>query len=258
MVVPTKATGARVTSTVTERPMHKAQHVAKAKVHASRTQQVPDETPVHRGIRNAQQRLKQTRQDSLTQTQLLNKSRFPIYNAQVNKTSPHTSRSARRAGAQTHHEQQEAQMTALREELQQIENEGGIAYEDEDTEMLTKNRPTMPVFPTIMLIVAVLKDFLDIPGELSIVGIIFTTALSFLMSVILFIWSLGKVSGANFKRKQIIRLWVKYGLAVLLEATPFAKMIPATTIFVLWTYFDEAKDVTKIHNALDKVLKLKF
>ncbi len=127
----------------------------------------------------------------------------------------------------------------------------GENLEKGDITLLLKNTPTEPSFPFIMVTLAVIKDILDIPGELSIIGIVATTILSVFISLILLFWCLGKLSGGWWKKKIIGWLWTRYIFAVLIEFLPFMKMIPATTIFILMAHNKEKKIVKLLNFALE-------
>jgi len=116
---------------------------------------------------------------------------------------------------------------------------------------LKKSRPQKkPQFPLLIFLVALFKDIIDVPGEISIVGMIITAITSFLLAAILFCWSLLKaqtsglnknLSNDNFTKY----IWQKYVLLTLVELIPFVKIIPGAITFVLMVYNKEMKNYKK-------------
>ncbi len=131
----------------------------------------------------------------------------------------------------------------------------GEALSDEDlNELTTLNaKPaTLPDFPFFIVSLAVLKDIIDF-GDLLIVGIVITTALSFVIAVILFFWVLGKTSGGRWKKKILKKLFVRLGIVITIEFIPFFKILPVTTVFVLLAHYDETKVVKLINSGLERL-----
>lgn len=127
---------------------------------------------------------------------------------------------------------------------------------DEMTKLNAKPAP-LPDFPYMIVSLAIFKDILDF-GDVIIVGIIITTALSFLIGVVLFFWTMGKVSGGWWKKRLIKKLWTKYVFAIAIEFIPFLKIIPTTTIFVLLAHYDETKVVKLINASLERLRSTNF
>ena len=71
------------------------------------------------------------------------------------------------------------------------------------------------------------------------------------MSLILFFWVLGKMSGGWYKKMFIRWMLTWFVVTCLGENTPFLNMLPVTTIFVLMVHFRETKIVKLINDALE-------
>jgi peptidoglycan biosynthesis protein MviN/MurJ (putative lipid II flippase) len=136
--------------------------------------------------------------------------------------------------------------------LKRISNEQNVEYVEEDSELLVTDPPVLPNFPIAMFVIAVLKDILD-TLDLTGIGIILTTALSFLMALILFIWFLGKLGGGWWKKRVVSWLWARYVLVMVIECIPLFKIIPATTILILMAHNKEKKIVKLFNAALDEL-----
>ncbi len=110
----------------------------------------------------------------------------------------------------------------------------------------------------IILSLAVLKDLLDILTTLSIVGIPFSIALSVVITLILFFWSLGKMSGGWWKKKLVRWMLTWLIIAFLGEATPFLQVLPIASIFVLMAHHREKKVVKLFNQVLEELHKAKL
>jgi hypothetical protein len=121
-------------------------------------------------------------------------------------------------------------------------------FNDGDELLVAKKPPITPSFPVIIVGLAILKDFLDVL-DLSIIGIIFTTITSILVSLILAFWTFGRASGGWWKKRLIKWLIKRFIIMLGLELIPFFKIIPATTIFILMAHYREKKMV-KIANLI--------
>ena len=120
-----------------------------------------------------------------------------------------------------------------------------------------------PGFPFFILILGTIKDvidFLDFTG----VGLILTTATTFLIAIILFFWYWGKMSFAGLKSGIIKKIWMKgfaskiwlrYAIAMGIESIPFLKFVPATTILILLSHHSENTVVKLINRILDEMVK---
>lgn len=152
--------------------------------------------------------------------------------------------------SRTRRQFQEAEL--IRRELEELARTEGVAYEEGNEELLVKNPPEKPPFPGIILSIALLKDLLD-AAEITGIGVLITTALSFLIGLVLFLWTLGKLSGGWWKKKLVRKVFIKYGLAITIEFLPVLKLIPTATIFVLMAHYDETKVVRLLNGALERI-----
>ncbi len=119
-------------------------------------------------------------------------------------------------------------------------------FNDGDELLMVKKPPVTPPFPVIIVGLAILKDFLDVL-DVSIIGIIFTTIASILVSIILAFWTFGRASGGWWKKRLFTWLIKRFLIMLGLELVPFFKIIPATTIFILMAHYREKK-LVKIAN----------
>lgn len=136
--------------------------------------------------------------------------------------------------------------------VRKIFKDKGENFEDSDAKQLIAEPAEEPDFPIVIFLAAIIKDFLDIPFELSIVGIILTTALSFVLSAVLFVWTLGKMSGGWWKKRIIKWLWIRYVAVFIIEFIPFFKIVPTATIFIYMAYRRETKIVKLFNLALEE------
>lgn len=136
--------------------------------------------------------------------------------------------------------------------VREIFRNRGEDFDEGDERLLSSAPAKEPGFPVIIFTFAVIKDCLDLPLELSVIGILLTTLLSVLLSVILFLWVLGKLSGGWWKKKIIRWLWVRYLAVVVIELFPLFKIVPATTIFILMAHYREKKLVKLFDLALEE------
>lgn len=135
------------------------------------------------------------------------------------------------------------------------ENHEDVEYENVEYVNTRKNlssEPTPP-FPTLIFMAAVFKDFLDIPGEFGIITIILTTFLSIILSVVFFVWAMGKISGGFWKKRLIRWLWIRYVAMFVIEIIPFFKIVPTFTIFILMVYYKEKKIVILFNKFLEEL-----
>mgnify|MGYP003385912346 CR=1 FL=1 len=129
-------------------------------------------------------------------------------------------------------------------------------FQDGDIEnLLSTKKVELPPFPLFMFIIAILKDLIDI-ADLTLVGIIITTIVSVIFSVILFFWLFGKVSGKWWKKKVVGWLWKRYIAAIIIEFIPFLKLAPTMTIFIIMAHRRETKVVKAINFALEELKKV--
>jgi len=137
--------------------------------------------------------------------------------------------------------------------VRKIFSDEGENFDDGDEKMLVGESAIKPDFPYIIVTAAIIKDLLDIPLDVSVVGIILTTILSFILFLVLFMWVLGKLGGGWWKKKIIRWLWIRYIAAIILEFVPFFQIVPATTIFILMAHYKEKKIVRLFNLALEEL-----
>jgi len=126
-------------------------------------------------------------------------------------------------------------------------------FEGNLEQFLSTDSAPSPGFPLFIITIAILKDCLDAPLDIVIVGAVITTLTSFIMAIILFFWVWGKLSGGWWKKKLIRWLWVRYVMIAILEILPFFKIVPAATIFVLMAHHREKKVVKLFNLALEEI-----
>lgn len=126
----------------------------------------------------------------------------------------------------------------------------GETFEGEDAERLMTDPPKTPQFPFVITLLAVFKDLLDIPLDLSIVLAILVFFSSILISGIIAIWCFGKISGGWWKKALIRWLWIRFFVMLGLELIPFVQMVPANTVFILMAHYKETKIVKLFDQAL--------
>ncbi len=122
---------------------------------------------------------------------------------------------------------------------------------DAELEVVYNNPPEKPTFPVLMITFAFIKDFLDVL-DLLLIGMIFTTLLSFVLAVVLFIWVTTK-GGDWWKRKLIRWIWVRYIAVIFLEFIPFVKLVPATTLLILMVHNKENKLVQLANESMEMI-----
>lgn len=142
--------------------------------------------------------------------------------------------------------------------IQEIFKNGGEDISDDDIDQITIQKPTAPRFPFIILTLAIIKDLLDFPANLLVIGVPVSMMAAFAMNVVLFFWILGKVRFKGF-RKRFIR-WVlsRAWITALLEMIPFVQIVPVTTIFILMVHFKEKKIVKLFDLALEELRRSKY
>jgi hypothetical protein len=153
----------------------------------------------------------------------------------------------------------EAEMRRLSHRVRDIFKNGGFGADDSDIRELSEMRAgkvEKPSFPYFILIIAVLKDIVDVVATATLVGVVFSIALSFLFSLILFFWTLGKINGMfGYKKKMIGWLLRRCGVVIIIEFIPGVNIIPTTTIFILMAHYRETKVVKLINLALEELYR---
>ncbi len=222
---------------------------------AQNAERVNSPRNVDRGIRNATAVTRHTKREHgrTMQSNLQNKT--TANDAEYNSTEENPEYDT----GNNHQSRARAERNARLQTMQEVRklfSESGESLSDADEKELTEMQirpPSLPGFPYIIFPIAVLKDLLDF-GDLTIVGIVVTTVLSFVLSVILFLWILGKMGGSGlWKRRRIGKLLIRWGITVTIEFIPLFKIIPTNVIFVLLTHYDETKIVKLINTGLERL-----
>ncbi len=145
---------------------------------------------------------------------------------------------------------------AIRSTFENIEtsfSKAGEHFDTEDVEKIVNDTPPPPSFPYFMVVIALIKDLIDIPGDLLVVGVILTTILAIVADLIIFMWSWHKMGGWWWKKMIFTWFWKRFIFEVIIEIIPFAQIIPATTILVLMTHYRETKIVKLLNGALEEI-----
>jgi hypothetical protein len=143
------------------------------------------------------------------------------------------------------------QLREFTNEVKDIFKDNNEEMPGEDLALLIKNPPKQPAFPDVILTMALVKDGIDI-GDVTVLGIVGTTVLSFVITIVLLFWFRGKMKGRWWKKVIIKKLWVWILGALIIEYIPFLKIIPTTTILVLMAYYREKKIVRLFNLLLEK------
>jgi hypothetical protein len=151
------------------------------------------------------------------------------------------------------HQEQESRIRTAFSEISGLFKEKGMEFAQEDIQTLSGGPNSIPPFPIFIVFFAATKDVLD-SLDLTLIGIIFTTLLTFTIGVTIAIWMLGKMKGGFWKKALIKWFWKRFLLAFMIELLPFGKIIPATTILVLMAHYRELK-IVKLLNASLEILK---
>jgi len=133
-----------------------------------------------------------------------------------------------------------------------FEEYGETDVEQEEVNEIIAEQPPPAEFPYGIIVIAILKDILD-AFDFTGIGVVLTTFFSILMSVILFSWTWGKVSGAWWKKRLFKKLFARYIVAIIIEFVPWLKIIPTNTVFVYMSYRNESKLVQMFNVFLEKL-----
>jgi len=145
-------------------------------------------------------------------------------------------------------------ISAVIESIRQDFSEKGEEFNSSDLEnLVTTAPPSMPPFPFFILSLAILKDVLDVLLTPTVVLMIVTFMLGFVIGIILTIWMWDKMSGGWWKKNLLKWIWRRLGLAIAIEIIPVAQLIPASTILVLMAHYKEVKVVRLFNLALEKL-----
>lgn len=143
-----------------------------------------------------------------------------------------------------------AEVQKIVSEAKELFEKEGESFEEEHVAKLEEGLPDKPIFPINILLVAALKDAIDI-FDLTIIGIIPTTILTVVIWLILFWWMWSKI---NWWQKGLTR-WALRRLVIFMlgEVTPFLKIIPFSSIFVVMAHNREKKIVQLFYQVADKI-----
>lgn len=135
-------------------------------------------------------------------------------------------------------------------EAKVIFEKDGDSFENEYADKLKIELPDKPFFPTFIFFISIVKDVLDLL-DFTGVGVIITTFFSVIIWMILFLWMWGKIS---WWQKGVTR-WALRRLVYFMlgEMTPYAKMIPFSSIFVVLAHNHEKKVVQLFYDVADKL-----
>lgn len=151
----------------------------------------------------------------------------------------------------------EADVRRLYHSVRNILKSGDFRTTDSDVRELSEIKTRKmedPDFPYFILIIAVLKDIVDVVATATLVGVAVSMALSFLFSLILFFWTLNKIGGwFGYKKKMVGWLLRRCGIVIIIEFIPGLNIIPTTTIFILMAHYRETKVVKLINLALGEL-----
>ncbi len=134
------------------------------------------------------------------------------------------------------------ELSDLNKELEE-ELEPGEELEEEDFEEIKIEVPTSPSFPIGTLIVAIIKDAIDI-FSLGILGT-FTNIIAWIV-----LWLYVRKRMGFIKR----RLYRKFITRLLAEFTPFVNMFPWWTFFVLRAHATEREKLNQILTTIEKLI----
>lgn len=214
----------------------------------------------NRGILNAgtqsnseksNERFLRERADETMQADLLNRKNQKIANSNSKNSDGESSSYSRIQNAPARQ--------ASQRDIEEMFRENGVAFDNEDMSELSGMREEnipKPHFPYFIFTIAVTKDIVDVIATLTVVGIVLSMALSFLCALILFLWTFSKLGGTGRAQKKMTeKILLKFSLAQGIEFIPGVNVIPTNAIFVLVTYFDEAK-IGKLYAAAHKKLAI--
>lgn len=151
---------------------------------------------------------------------------------------------------------EQSQIATAFEQVVKLFKESGEDFGNDDADSLLSadEAPNVPGFPFIIVMLALLKDLaIDAPLTFSIIGGLFSPIFSLAISIILFFWVLGKLSGGWWKKKLIRWLWLRYVIAIFIEFIPWLNIVPATTVFIIMAHYRNKKIVRLFNLALEEL-----
>jgi hypothetical protein len=131
-----------------------------------------------------------------------------------------------------------------------------LGLSNDQVKQIWKDPPGEPIFPMLMFISAFIKDVVD-TADITGVGIILTTAFSLVFNTILFVWVIGRGGTGGASKVVVKRVLRRLPFTVVVEFIPGLKIIPATTLFVLWVHSKEMKFSVFFRDLLERMKRYK-
>ncbi len=204
--------------------------------------QQQSDTDARRGIQNTAVRFSKNATKRLLNEQIQNKVRIKRFQEQddneFNVDTPKENFIRQKMA-------EEAQLQSIISDFNAREQLGDNSFDIDSV----RNQTSRPTFPFFVVTVAVIKDILDPIATFTIIGILVTIGLMLPISLVLYFWLRGKISGGWWKKQAIKKLLLRFGLTITVESMPLVQIIPATTIFVLMAQYRETK-IVKLFDAL--------
>lgn len=213
----------------------------------------------NRGIQNAQARFERRSEARTTSAQLQNSDANARIKARENDRRAGDSLRTEREAEEYEYRSQENPERSVKHQYRNIQKtfeDAGETIDTTDIEEVMEmksEKASLPPFPYFIFTIAVLKDIIDVIATITVVGIVLSVALSFLFALILFFWTMGKMSGGWWKKRLIKYLLIRYGITIAIEFIPGVNIIPTTTIFILMAHYHETKIVKLLNTALEKM-----
>lgn len=153
--------------------------------------------------------------------------------------------------AQAFEQMAEEEQQAFKQVSQLHQKEGESLSEQDFSQLQTESAKSRPSFPALIFSLALIKDVLDVPLDLTVVAAIFASILSVFCGLALAFWMLGKMSGAWYKRGMIKWFWRRFALVMVIEFIPGLQLIPANVVLVWMAHNRENKAVQLLNNSLE-------
>ena len=143
------------------------------------------------------------------------------------------------------------------EQAKEIIQEGGHDISDEEVKHVVQNPPSQVEFPQNMLILAVIKDLLDVILTLTGVGIVVVFIYSLFYFIISIDWTLKRANKLGFAKKFVIRkLLNRMLLSSAAEVIPGLDVLPLATVFLLLNHYSEKRFVQLLIRAVEIAAKI--
>ncbi len=142
--------------------------------------------------------------------------------------------------------------TRLQLEAERAFQAQNLDYSPEEIKEITKaDAPKKPRFPFFILILALIKDLLDLL-TLTAVGYVVSLVVSLIIAAIILVWAFSRGSGP-LKKRQMKRSLTRFIIANFADLIPLVNVLPWETIFVLMTHNSDKQDIENVENALHKI-----